>query len=195
MPSSLSVLLILLAVAVGYAVWRRRTTRGTADTGRRDPFADVFVSDGDVHRLAPGAVITFDADDWVVRGSMRLDDGGDRWAEHMIDNGRRQRWLSVYGDDVAMWDKVAVGDVVGTPGDATVVWDAVTWTLEERGTATFTAEGTTNSAASGQLEYVEYRNAADDRRLALERQGTWEASVGYPTDVRSLHVYPAGTDS
>jgi hypothetical protein len=197
----LTITILLAAVAaagvVVWLLWRRRHQRTTTPT---DPFqgASYDAFDHDLERLAAGAVVTIDGSDFVVRGSIRLDENGYTWAEHLLDDTRQRCWLAVENDEglsVIQWWRRNVGEVDGTPGDRSVTLDGTTYTLSERGTAAFTAEGTTGTAPSGACDYADY--ASDDGALlSFERFGTdWEVSTGAQVNPRSLTIYPSGQTS
>ena len=160
---------------------------------RRDPLADVHGNEDYLHRLKVGDVVRYEASDHLVRGSLRFDEDGYTWAEHLISDDQVQQWLSVEDDEgisVVLWQRVGRGRLEGEPGAATVHHDGVPYVLEEQGEASFTAEGTTGTAPSGTVRYVDYRSA-DGRRLSCEQFGrSWEVSVGLSVLPRSLDVYP-----
>lgn len=189
------VVLVLVAAVVVYLLRRREAARGQAP--RRDPLADH--RDVDFARLAVGAVVTIDGSDHVVRGTLRFEQDGYTWAEHLLDDVHHRRWLSVEDDEglkLALWDGVPQADVTtGGPGDREIVVGGTAYRLEERGEAGFTAEGTTGTAPSGRAEYADYR--ADGGRLAAFERfggGGWEAAVGRTVSPGELTVYAAPRD-
>lgn len=191
-------LLILLVAAVGVAIWWYRNRRAPkADQPRRDPLAQRGGVEDELRRLRPGAIITYEGRDHVVRGSLHFDQGGYTWDEHLLDDLAVRRWLSVEDDEgleVALWRAIPLADVAsGTAGDTEVTADGTTYRLSERGQARFSAEGTTGTSASGSAEYVDY-DGGDGRLLSFERYGTtagWEVGLGAVVQPGELTVYPA----
>ncbi|MDP9453926.1 MAG: DUF4178 domain-containing protein [Actinomycetota bacterium] len=198
----MELLILLLLVGAGVAavvayVRRRRTEaaeqRRTEAAAPRDPFAEGHGNEDLLYGLKVSDVIGYEARDWVVRGTLRFDDGGYTWAEHLISDARDQRWLSVEDDEgisVALWQRVPPGEVDGQPGDPRVTHAQVDYQLHEEGQAQFRAEGTTGTATSGSSRYVDYHGPGD-QRLSFERFGEqWEVSVGHSVLPRSLDVFP-----
>lgn len=199
MLRTLLVLLVLAAVVylVYVLVQRSRAARGSTAAGPRDPFADP--ADLDVHHLGVGGVVTRGGRDYVVRGTLEVEQDGYRWVEHFLDDVAQRRWLSVEDDEgleVAMWEGRALADLEeGAPGDREVRFAGRTYRLDERGTARFTAKGTTGTSPTGTVEYVDYE-ASDGSLLSFERYGgqAWEVGVGEPVPVSELTVYAVPRD-
>jgi hypothetical protein len=147
----------------------------------------------DVRRLGPGDVVLYDGTDFIVEGTIRLEQDGFEWQEHRLAADARSLWLSVEDDEgleVVVWDRSAAQDL--EPGPRTLTHGGVTYTLDERGRARFTAEGSTATGASGTVEFVDYE--AGERRLAFERYGQdagWEVGVGTVVSEHALDIYPA----
>lgn len=199
------VVLLLIAAAVGVVILVLRA-RATAQAQREreetinrhrsvDPLAPETAL-SDPSRLAPGDVVHYEGEQWVVRGTMSLEEDGDRWQEHLLDTGSTRRYLSVEPGEgelnILMWRGILAPDLA--PGAARITHDGRTWTRAEHGTARYTAIGTTGTAPSGRLEYYDYA-LGDDRdapeRLSFERtSGTdWEVSVGTRVRQSELDVF------
>lgn len=183
------VVVVAVAVAVAVALRRARAARRPPPP-RTDPFA-TEAARPDPRDLKVGDVVAFEGRDYVVRGTIRLDQSGYSWEEHLLDDARRRVWLSVEDDEgleLCLWDRVS-GSALD-PGPATVGYDGLEFRLTERGRATFRSEGATGTAASGDMEYVDY--AAGDDRLSFERFGqtSWEVSRGRVVGERELTIYP-----
>ena len=136
-------------------------------------------------------MVTIAGADFVVRGTLRFDQSGYTWAEHFIDDVHRLRWLSVddgEGLELCLWERRPA--VTEAPGGTEVELDGVAYRLEEHGTASFTSEGTTGTAPSGQVEYYDY--VAGEHRLSFERFGSlsWEVSTGRVLAAREVQVLP-----
>jgi hypothetical protein len=146
-----------------------------------------------VRTLKPGDVVNLDGADFIVEGTLRFEQDGFRWEEHRLVDGERSRWLSVEDDEgleVVVWDRAPAGEL--EPGAKRLSHEGVDYELLERGSASFTAEGSTATAPSGRAEYVEY--AAGERRLAFERFGEeagWELGTGAVVSEHALDIYPA----
>jgi hypothetical protein len=195
------VLVVLLLVVIAVAVWLWLRERSARRTGERaapanpDPFSNRGGTDEELRRLKVGDVVTFQARDFVIRGTITFDEGGYTWAEHLLDDTRTKRWLSVEDDEgleLALWQRVALADLeAGAAGDREVMSNGTTYRLQERGRARFSAVGATGTAAGGTAEYVDYA-AADGQLLAFERydDGDWEVGAGTPLHAGDLTVYP-----
>lgn len=184
------IFLLLVAVVVLAVLLLRSRSKPAApvpvDPLRRD-------SRGiDPRKLKVGDVVHLDARDWLIRGSLAFDQDGFQWHEHLLDDANLRRWLSVEDDEeleVVVWS--AIDGIADEPGAPTMTLEGRTYRLEERGRASFTATGTTGTAASGFMEYCDY--ADGDHRLSFERYGTgsWEAGLGVVVNERSLDIYPS----
>ena len=199
-PFSLLVIAVIvaIAVAIGIAVSRNRRRREQQDrqqtpAARKDPFADVHGNEQALFALKVGDMISYHHRDWWVRGTLRFDESGFSWTEHLISDFETQQWLSVEEDEgieVALWERIRPGEVTGDAGDTTVTYDGEVFTLVERGEAAFTAEGTTGTSESGTARYVDYESA-NGRLFGFEQLGSeWEASVGRRVLPAALDIYP-----
>lgn len=147
---------------------------------------------GDIRALKPGDVVNYDGGDFIVEGTLRLEQDGFRWAEHRIVDGERSHWLSVEDDEgleVVVWNRARSGTL--QPGPASLEHEGITYALDERGRANFTAEGSTATAGGGRVEFVDYE--AGDRRLSFERYGDeagWEMGTGRVISEHVLDIYP-----
>ena len=194
--NGLLVLLLLAAVAVAVVFYRRYTAAQGAQ-GRlapseppRDPLRTESVR-SDPRRITVGDVIRFDGRDFIVRGTIRFDQDGSEWQEHFLDDVEVKRWLSVEEDEgleVALWQSVKGAEL--EPGAKTVEHGGKTYELDEKGSARFTALGTTGTTPSGRVEYYDYE--AGDDLLAFERYGDggWEVSTGRVIGEFELDIYP-----
>ncbi len=149
---------------------------------------------GDVRALRVGDVVNHDGSDFMVQGTLRFEEGGSRWSEHLLVDAERRMWLSVEDDEgaleVVQWERSRSPGLA--PGSQEIEHDGVRYQLDERGTANFTSEGTTGAPGGGRAEYADYE--ADDRRLSFERyaaEGEWEVSVGHTISEHLLDIYPA----
>jgi hypothetical protein len=149
---------------------------------------------GDVRALSVGDVVNHDGSDFIVQGTLRFEEGGFRWSEHLLVDANRRIWLSVEDDEgeleVIEWQRSRSLGIA--PGPRQLEHEDVTYELEERGTANYTSEGTTGAPGGGRAEYADY--AAGDRRLSFERYsaaGEWEVSLGKKISEHALDVYPS----
>lgn len=185
----LLILILLVAVVVLAVIVIRGRTKPAAsapvDPLRRD-------SRGiDPRRLKVGDVVRLDGRDYLVRGTIELDQDGYRWQEHLLDDAEQRRWLSVEDDEeleIVMW--TAIDGVADDPGAPTVTVEGRAYRLDERGRASFRATGTTGTAPEGTMEFCDY--ADGDHRLSFERygSGSWEAGTGVLVNERELDIYP-----
>lgn len=191
---NLLIAVVVAAAVVAVVVVVRRARQAQEERRPRPPRTDPFASDtdrSDPRRLKIGDIVGFDGRDYVVRGTIRLDQSGFAWEEHLLDDTTSRVWLSVEDDEgleLCLWNRVSGSPHV--PGSAGLTDGGVDYLLTERGEAVFRAEGTTGTASSGDMEYIDY--AAGDRRLSFERFGatTWEVSRGRVVGERELTIYP-----
>ena len=190
-------LLALLVIAVlGVLVvlvlrWRQESRRKTAP-GRVDPLAnepDVY----DPHEIGVGDIITYAGIDHVVRGTIVLSEGGMTWREHLLDGSTGRRWLTVEDDEgeleMTLWMR---REGTGLTPDGEVILDDRVHRQIERGQATYTAEGTTGTPASGTMDYADYATADGTGLIAFERWAptqSWEVSTGRSVSRGELTVY------
>ena len=195
---ALVVILLIAAVAAVVILYRRLTAeqarnRRPAENTPRDPLRTESVR-SDPRRLTVGDVIRFDGRDFIVRGTIRFDQDGFCWQEHFLDDVEVKRWLSVEDDEgleIGFWTALKGADL--QPGPRSLQHDGKTYELDEKGSARFTAVGTTGTGPSGRVEYYDY--AAGDALLSFERygDGDWEAATGRTVGEYELDIYP-GSD-
>ena len=192
----LLVALVLAAVILVQVFRRKRLEEGLR---KRAYSADPMAAGpglSDPERIAPGDVITYEGREWVVRGTLAMDEDGYQWREHLLDasglSGETRRWLSVEqaegGVEIAVWDRVPGSTL--TPDDAQVTHDGVAYRRDEQGSARFSAIGSTGTAQSGTMQYADYLGAGD-ALLSFERfsaSGSWEMSTGRTVAAESLTI-------
>ena len=197
---ALLVLIFAALVVAGVVVYARgrgrMSARGPGGGGSAAPSlasARAEALAGDPRALKPGDVVNYDGGDFIVEGTLRLEQDGFRWAEHRMVDGDRSLWLSVEDDgglEVVVWTRTRGGGL--EPGPGSLDHDGVTYVLEERGRANFTAEGSTGTAGGGRVEFVDYE--AGERRLSFERygdEGGWEMGTGRVISEHVLDIYPS----
>lgn len=189
-------LVVVIAAGVGaFVALRLRRPKAEGANTPADPFATSTAApvEHELRRLRVGDIVGHDARELVVRGTLRFDEDGSLWAEHLLDDAvGTRRWLSVEDDEgleCFLWRRLE-GSGLEPAGDE-VVHDGVTYRLDERGTAHYQAEGTTGTPSAGDAEYAEYIGGST--RLAFERFGgtDWEVSVGEAVTPSSLRVWNA----
>lgn len=109
----------------------------------------------------------------LIVGTMILEESGDRWIEHLIQDADQKRyWISIENFDetkATKWDDIDMWGIEGGPDDQRLVYDGVSFKRNETGTASFTAHGDSGVNERGSLDYVDF--AAGDRRVSFERFG------------------------
>ena len=195
MPVELLVIILVAAAVAGAVAITRSRRRERPALPQRSPADDQRALHGDVRRLAPGDVVNFEATDFIVDRTMRFDEDGFTWDEHLLEDAvsGRSLWLSVEDDDgleVAVYERVTGAALA--PGPDEVVLDGVTYRRDEDGRARFRTESVGGPGESGTVEYADY--AAGERLLAFERYGTgsWEVSTGRAISEHVLDVYRRG---
>lgn len=187
------VVLLVVAVAAGVYLQRRRPARVAPGASR--PALAGEPPPSDVRSLKPGDVVHYEGGDYIVEGTLRLDQDGFEWQEHRLVDEGRSLWLSVEDDEgleVVVWER-ATGTRL-EPGAGTLDHEGVSYELDERGHARFTASGSTGTGPSGRMEFVDYE--AGERRLSFERFASdagWEIGVGRVISEHVLDIYPSRT--
>lgn len=188
---------LILGIALGTVIARRQGDKTAQRKARRDATIAQNEGPGRVRGIKVGDVIGLDGAMWTVDGTLSFDEDGFVWREHLLSEGGRRTWLSVEDDEdglsVIRWDRVDPGGL--TPEGHGVTHEGVEYELEERGTATYTAAGTTGTPASGRMEYADYRGGGE-RVLGFERytsEGSWELSLGTALQEGMVDVYPGGS--
>ncbi len=194
MTEALLVLLGIVVVAgvVVLVLRQRNLRRRNAPRPRVDPLADepdLY----DPHAIGVGDVITYAGIDHVVRGTIRLEEGGVTWAEHLLDGSTGRRWLSVEDDEgdleMTLWMR---REGTGLTPDGDAVLDDRVHRQIERGRAAYTAEGTTGTPPTGTVDYADYATADRTGLIAFERWAStqsWEVSTGRAVSRGELTVY------
>ncbi|MFR9728526.1 DUF4178 domain-containing protein [Saccharopolyspora sp. MS10] len=193
---TIAIVLIGVVVAAASLVLLYRRTRPTqrAAAGPTDPFhtGDQDSLRGDPRQLKAGDIVEVRGQSYTVRGTLRLDEGGWGWAEHLLDDAKgEQRWLAVEEDpdlELTLWTPV---EDAGEPGPKHVEFGGRTYERDESGTATFRSEATTGLSERGTVRYRDYE-AADGSLLGFESWGEagWEASTGEELSRYDVRIYP-----
>ncbi|MGV0605687.1 DUF4178 domain-containing protein [Mycolicibacterium sp. XJ1904] len=190
--------ILLIAAIVVLVKALQRPKKPKTPTTREDPlkFAATMPQFGP-RQLGPGAIVSHGGIDYVVRGSVTLRQGPFVWWEHLLegDSDSEPLWFSVEEDEgrleLVMWTRRKDGAL--QPGGELAV-DGIAYRETERGSASFTTEGTTGLPAGGEMEFVDYANADETSLLGFERWAPdmpWEVSTGKPVRAGELTVYPA----
>ncbi|QYB06320.1 DUF4178 domain-containing protein [Rhodococcus sp. USK10] len=194
--TKLLLLLLIVVVIVGIVlILRNRAGKNKAPAARVDPLAD-YPEVYDPYKIGVGDIITYAGIDHVVRGTITLDEEGYIWHEHLLDGSTGQRWLTVENDegslDMTLWMR-REGTGLEPGGD--VILDDRVHRQIERGTASFTAEGTTGTAPQGIVDYADYATADKTGLLSFERWArtqSWEVSTGRAVTRGELTVIHSG---
>ncbi|GAB3679703.1 hypothetical protein GCM10027597_23090 [Saccharopolyspora tripterygii] len=189
-------LVVVAAVAVVLGVRARKAARqGEPGAGApQDPFGtgDQDSLRGDPRALKAGDIVEIRSTTYTVRGSLRLDEGGWSWSEHLLDDSQgTQVWLAVEEDPdliLTLWRPVTGA---GAPGEKSVEFDGRTYRSGESGSATFRSEATTGLDAEGTVRYHDYESS-DGALLGFESYGgaAWEATAGEKLGRYDVLIYP-----
>src|SRR3712207_245361 len=155
----LIIIVVLAAVAgVGYAMSRRPKERPALP--ERSPMDEQRALHGDVRKLGPGDVVSYEGTDFIIDRTMHFDEEGFTWKEHLLTDpvASRKMWLSVEEDDgleVAMWERLS--GVTLEPGPGSLEHAGVTYQRDEQGRARFRTEQTGGTPGeSGTMEFADY---------------------------------------
>ncbi|TWF92421.1 uncharacterized protein DUF4178 [Saccharopolyspora dendranthemae] len=189
-------LVVVAAVAVVLGVRARNAARqGESGAGApQDPFGtgDQDSLRGDPRALKAGDIVEIRSTTYTVRGSLRLDEGGWSWSEHLLDDSQgTQVWLAVEEDPdliLTMWTPVTGA---GAPGEKAVEFDGRTYRSGESGSANFRSEATTGLDDAGTVRYHDYESS-DGALLGFESYGeaAWEATAGEKLGRYDVLIYP-----
>lgn len=187
---------VLVAIVLAVVMSRRKAAaRERHRAGRDARIAAAEAPGAGLRALRPGDVVGMDGAMWIVEGTLRFDEDGFEWQEHLLVEGERRRWLSVEDDEgrleTILWERVQATNL--DPAGDRVTYEGTTFTLDERGRARFTSQGSTGAPGAGRVEYADFR--AGEERLGFERyttDGTWEVSRGRPVPEHGLDVYGSG---
>jgi hypothetical protein len=192
----LVILVVLVVAGVAVAYSRRGGGPDRPALPQRSPEDEQRALHGDVRKLGPGDVVSYEGTDFIVDRTMHFDQEGFTWKEHLLTDpvASRRMWLGVEDDDgleVTLWERVS--GVTLEPGPGSLDHDGVTYEREEQGRARFHVEETGGTTAEqGTMEFADY--SAGEQLLAFERYGTgsWEVSTGRVVSEHALDVYPRG---
>ncbi len=190
------VLFFIAIAAFATAARAKKSSPAFAQFAGGDPFDLVSgATDFRPTVLAPGAIISFGATDYVVRGSLTLQQGPYVWYEHMLDGGNGSSWLSVEIDEGQLelvWWVTQKG--AGISPNSRVEFRGTTYFEQERGHARYTSAGTTGLPQTGEMRYVDLADETGEQRLSFEgwaNDESWEVSVGRVALPGEFRVYPA----
>ena len=161
----------------------------------RNLFAEVpDAADFGPDRLGPGAVVTYGATDYLVRGTLEVTQGQFTWYEHLLDGGDGSSFLAVEIDDgeleLVWWTTRKQALHPQSPLD----FEGVTYHEGERGHAQYRSIGTTGLPQSGEMRYIDMADSTGELRLGFEgwaNDDSWEMSTGRVVLPGEFTVYPA----
>lgn len=202
----LGVLLVCAGIVAFYvAATKKDRDDGGGRQSRRDPFLTV---DGAApfspSRLGPGAIVSYGGVDYIVRATLRMQEGPYVWFEHLLDGGDGAHWLGAEIDEgqlnLSWW--TSRKDLRLEPKSRLTV-DGVDYREIERGHAEYTLTGDIGMKPTGTVRYVDYQDADGQRLLGLEGYGAGqdaadaalEVSLGRPVLPGELTVYPKPEDA
>lgn len=175
--------------------WRRRDERPNEPLPLSPSEDDPNVAA--LQRLQPGDVVVRGDLEFTVQGRVDLEEDGSRWVEFLVDGGGTRCWLGVEPgtpSPVTFWYGIPRERVEsGAVGDAELVIGGLTFRRGEKGKASFTATGSTETPPRGSAEWVDY-GADDGKLLGCERfGGDWEVHVGEVVEPSELTTRAGAT--
>lgn len=197
--------LLLGIVLFGFAIFAfvkaskaKKTSPSFAQFAGGDPFDHITgAANFGPSVLGPGAILTYGATDYVVRGSLTLQQGPYTWYEHMLDGGDGSSWLSVEIDEGQLelvWWTTRKG--AGVYPNSVVDFHGITYREQERGHARYTSVGTTGLPQTGEMRYIDLADDTEQYKLGFEgwaNDESWEVSTGKRVLPGEFTVYPAPT--
>ena len=148
----------------------------------RNLFAEVpDAADFGPDRLGPGAVVTYGATDYLVRGTLDGGDGSSFLAVEIDDGELELVW----------WTS---RKATGLTPQSVLEFEGVHYVEQERGHARYVSHGTTGLPPEGEMAYIDYADASEQLRLGFEgwsNDDSWEVSTGRVILPGELIIYPA----
>lgn len=197
------VAVILVVQAARRAMKRRRRVAEEAHQAAQpkaafDPLGEDSTTQlFDPYKIKGGDQVGIPEGHFFVRGTIHFSLGSDHWKEHFLDTGLgTRRYLGVEVVDgrtvLTCWEEVK--DCDAHPGAKNVVYNGITYRLDEHETARYKSELTTDLDPSGsRVEYWDYEEVGGTRLLSFECYdgGSIEVSVGYELDPSIVTYLPA----
>ena len=203
MRGLLFTILVIIVIAVVIVMLRRRRSQSHSQNSSaqqaqrrtpRDPLAPEVGTGGDPLTIRAGDILEFGDDKCFVRGSLILSMGGSTWKEHFFqsDTTTSRRWLTVEEDpdlQMSVWHDRPDWEL--TPHAKTLTVEDTTYEMVEKGSGSYTSEGTTGLKSQGGFDYVDYESP-QGHMLSFERfdHGPWEVSTGETVTPGSFTIYP-----
>lgn len=189
----LTILVLMLLVVVGgaatvggilYANEKRRRALPAGDLPALPAGGGDRLLERTIRDLRVGDVLTIDARDWLVEGTVLYDEDGHRWTGARIVDGSEVQWVVVGIERVGvapvrMLRYDTETEIAGYPPEALVIGE-LRYALDKRGTATCTMKGDVGSLGGMKEKRPESHvercrwwlyNAAGDDTLVLEQWG------------------------
>lgn len=174
---------------------RSSQASGFAMPNREDPLATTSgAGNFGPQILGPGAVVTRNGMDYIVRGSITYRQGPYVWWSHLFDNGE---WLGVEVDEgllILTWWR-SRKDLYGLSAGDSVTVEDTTYRHKESGDAVYHSEGTTGVAPSGSVQFRDFESGSLLLSMENYDNAGWEVSTGETIGQHELTVYPAPTNS
>lgn len=178
---------VILGVVILGIVLLQKQQNAPAEAGRQAPS-----NRRSIFELQIGDIVQYQADDWVVEGTLIYDDSGFTWVEYLLQEGDRIRWLSVEEDDiVTVTFSETVSDLyIQSDPPEVVDYQGEEFRLNESGQASMTRTGNTLQRRAQYCRYFEYKGP-ENRVLSIEDwSGDWEVSIGHTLPPRDLILLP-----
>lgn len=120
-----------------------------------------------------GAATMIDGERGLIIATMILDEAGDRWIEHLIQDAQQRRfWISIENYDetkATRWDDIDMWGISGGPDDTRIEYEGSSFKRNENGTASFQSKGDSGVNERGSLDYVDF--VGGDKKISFERFG------------------------
>ena len=192
-------LILLLAVggAAGVYFWRRQASLQKRLVDDKNKQVQLLLEDDrrllDMH---PGDVVAYYDETFLVDGRLLYDEEGTVWKTYLLGGAvdGRDRWLSVDDDDrieIALYEVLPPGQVaVPDPPPQSLTVGAVTFQLQEKGTARVRKHDDKGTRDRGACRYADYRGP-EGARLSVEWWGELpEVALGKPIREDEIMIMP-----
>lgn len=200
-----TILILVVAVAVAYFVWKANKKKSDGDNQQAAPTS----GEPRIENMQPGGLFTLrsfgdNMEDLDVSVTARhiYDEEGFQWFELEGETGGKKVWLTVEDDDELELSitlkKVRLEDVgltkekiqaITDDDEGQIEFDGLTYHFEDRGSAVFHPKG--DLMRSEKFTYWEFESSDESRYISVERwsDGSFECHLSQPVRESQITIY------